>query len=248
MRKLGIALITTALLLGTVAVVGAQEDGADERVLFLGNSNISENGGVDDYFAGLVAADDDAPTMTIDSSIIMGGALAGHLSSAPDIIGEGGYSVIVLQGDIPWRKTSVDPFFDAARALDEIIDESGARTVFYMTWPYADSDWIDLDGIADAHRSIAAELGASVAPASVAMENASAERADLVMIDDTEHQTYHGAYLAAATIYATIFDRSPEGLSFVPDTITPEDANDLQRIAWETVQEWQQGETMGTDQ
>jgi len=246
MRKLSIALITMALLVGTVAFVGAQEDGVDERVLFLGNSNISENGGVDDYFAGLVAADDDAPTMTVDSSIIMGGTLARHLSSAPDIIGEGDYSVVVLQGDIPWRKTSVDPFFDAARALDEVIDGSGTRTVFYMTWPYADDDWIDLDGIADAHRQIAGELDASVAPASVAMETVSAERPELVMIDDTEHQTYHGAYLAAATIYAIIFDRSPEGLSFVPDAITAEDANYLQRIAWETVQGWQQGETAET--
>ena len=42
-------------------------------------------------------------------------------------------------------------------------------------------------------------------------------------------------------IYATIFDRSPEGLAVAPEDVTPEDAAFLQRIAWETVQEWREG-------
>lgn len=248
MRQSSIALITATLLLGSVAVVSAQQEEAVNRILFVGNSNISENGGVDDYFAGLVAMDDDAPTMSVESSIIWGGTLARHLSlsTTPDVISEGGYAVVVLQGDVPLRKQRVEPFFEAARGLDELIDESGARTVFYMTWPYADDDWIDLDGIVDAHRLIATELDASVAPVSVAMDDVLAERPELTMIDDTEHQTNHGAYLAAATIYATIFDRSPEGLAYRPSVVSEEDADFLQRIAWEAVQEWQKGALAAT--
>jgi len=80
-----------------------------------------------------------------------------------------------------------------------------------------------------------------VAPVGIAMADALAERPDLAMIgEDGEHQTNHGAYLAAATIYATILDRSPEGLPFEDEGITGDDADFLQRVAWETVQQWQQ--------
>ena len=85
-------------------------------------------------------------------------------------------------------------------------------------------------------------LGASVAPVGVAMEKALAERPDLEMISsDALHPSPAGTYLAAATIYATLFDRSPEGLDFTASAVEPEDAAFLQRIAWETVQEWQAG-------
>lgn len=117
MRKLAIALITTVLLAGSVAVVGAKEDGPVERILFVGNSFTSwQTGRVDDHFADLVAGDVDAPTVAIEDTLIMGGTLDEHLPSAPDIIRDGDYSIVVLQGDIPWEKRSVEPFFDAARA------------------------------------------------------------------------------------------------------------------------------------
>jgi hypothetical protein len=74
------------------------------------------------------------------------------------------------------------------------------------------------------------------------MERALAERPELHLIgDDQIHATWEGAYLAAATVYATLFDRSPEGLPY-HFGVTPEDAAFLQRIAWETVTEWRAGE------
>jgi len=78
-----------------------------------------------------------------------------------------------------------------------------------------------------------------VAPVGVAMENARAERPDIVFIDTDEvHATWEGTYLAAATIYATIFQRSPEGLSYTFG-VSEENAAFLQRIAWQTVTAWQ---------
>jgi hypothetical protein len=242
MRKLGITLITTALLIGSAVGVGAQEVEPNERSLFVGNSFTTwRSGDVIDHFTNLVAADVDAPTMAVDDSIIWGGTLGEHLPSAPGVIRDGGYSIVVLQGDIPWKKRTVDPFLEAARTLDEVIDESGARTVFYMTWTYPGDDWLGLDGIVDAHRLIGEELGATVAPVGIAMDDALAERPDLALIEDDDdgHQTDHGAYLAAATIYAAIFDRSPEGLPYVPEGITADEVAFFQQIAWRAVQEWQ---------
>jgi len=85
-------------------------------------------------------------------------------------------------------------------------------------------------------------VGARVAPVGVAMANALAERPDLAMLDpDAEHESLAGTYLAAAVIYATLFDRSPEGLPF-HHALEADDATFLQRVAWETVEEWRQGE------
>jgi hypothetical protein len=111
-----------------------------------------------------------------------------------------------------------------------------------MTWPQGRYDWADLEDFVDAYRAVSAEIDAPVAPVGVAMERARAERPDIALIDaDEVHATWHGAYLAAATIYATLFQRSPEGLPYAFG-VSEEDAAFLQRIAWETVQAWQSGD------
>jgi hypothetical protein len=71
------------------------------------------------------------------------------------------------------------------------------------------------------------------------MERAAAERPAMEFLGPDEvHTTWEGAYLAAATIYATIFERSPEGLAY-HFGISDDDASFLQRIAWETARDWQ---------
>jgi hypothetical protein len=111
-----------------------------------------------------------------------------------------------------------------------------------MTWPQGKGDWADLDDFVDAHRQVEAALGARIAPVGVAMARAQAERPDLAVIGPDEvHATWVGAYLAAAVIYATLFDRSPEGLDFTL-ALSADDASFLQRVAWETVTDWQAGE------
>jgi hypothetical protein len=72
---------------------------------------------------------------------------------------------------------------------------------------------VDAVGLRPAQRQLEAELGVTIAPVAVAMANALEERPDLAVISfDKVHEAYAGTYLAVATIYATLFDRSPEGL------------------------------------
>jgi hypothetical protein len=138
-------------------------------------------------------------------------------------------------------------FLEYARLFDQEIADASAETVCYMTWPIGFFNDIDLDDIVGAHRRIEAETGASVAPVGVAMEKALAERPDLEMIIfDALHPTPAGTYLAAATIYATLFDRSPVGLAYFTDDVSEDEAAFLQRIAWETMDEWR-AETPSTE-
>lgn len=256
MRRSQLTLVATlavALFLntgaGTVAQ-GVDEDAVDpESVLFVGNSFTYFNGGVEKQVAGLAAAEDPPRQIGVVAATLPGATLKRHhfLSQpestfgALDEIREGDHDAVVLQGDIPENyEQSVDVFLEYARLFDTEIKDAGARTVFFMTWPYERLDWIDLAGIVDAHRHVETELGASIAPVGLAMENALAERPDLAMLGgDREHPTQAGTYLAAATMYATLFDRSPEGLAFNPDQVALDDAAFLQRIAWATLQEWQ---------
>ena len=74
----------------------------------------------------------------------------------------------------------------------------------------------------------------------MAMANVLAERPDLPMLgSDAEHESMAGTYLAAATIYATLFDREPGG-PYRPASLS-EGTLPSQRIAWETVDEWRTG-------
>lgn len=238
------ALAAAAVLVATLALQGvvASEDVDAQRILFVGNS-FTYVEGVDRLFVDLAASAEPPKTVEADSSVMGGATLKQHAQgSAPDDIRDGEYDVVILQGDIPEnREHSIDPFLESARILGQAVADSGARTVFYMTWPFAQRPWIGLDGIAVAHRQVEAELGVPVAPAGLALANALTERPALAVIGPDGHQTLAGAYVAASVLFATVYEQSPEGLAFRPDGISADDARFLRNIAWATVQEWQSG-------
>ncbi len=60
---------------------------------------------------------------------------------------------------------------------------------------------------------------------------------------DAENESPAGAHLAAAVIYPTLYDRSPEGLPSHHWAFSTDDAAYLQRVAWETVEAWRQRES-----
>jgi hypothetical protein len=233
------------LLAGSTAVVVAQDNSATQslpqKVLFVGNSHTARHGGLDWLIGNMVGAEEEARSFKGSTRTESGVTLEYHYrNGARDAIRSGDYDTVVLQGYIPGIESrSTEPFLAYARLLDEAVRESGADTVFFMTWPQERLDWADLDDFVDAHRRISSELGAPVAPVGIAFDVATTQRPDLELIsDDGVHATWEGAYLAAATVYATLFDRSPEGLSY-SFGVSPEDAAFLQRVAWQAVTDWQ---------
>ena len=166
------------------------------------------------------------------------GAFLKSLWTRPDArraIAAGPYDVVVLQEDLP--ETNVEDFREHARLFVAEVRKAGARPVLLMAWAYQRLGWINMDGIASAHRAAAAELEADVAPVGLAWQRASELRPDLnLYAPDREHPSIHGTYLATAVVYASIFDRSPSGFSYSPPAVVGNDGQFLQNVAWETVQ------------
>ena len=240
------ALVAIPLALGSVAVTVAQDDAVEplpERILFIGNSHTERYGGLDWLVGNMVAAERTPRPYAAARRTSSGVTLEYHFNNgAPDAIRSGDYDVVVLQGHLPGAAVpSTAPFLQFATKLHSRVVLAGADTVLFMTWPQGKHDWATLDDFVVAHRELEARLGVPVAPVGVAFANARVERPELVLIgDDTIHATWAGAYLAAATVYATLFDRSPEGLPFTFG-VSEEDAAFLQRIAWQTLTDWRAG-------
>jgi hypothetical protein len=151
------------------------------------------------------------------------------------------HDVVVLQEDIP--ETTVADFRDYARRFVGEVRKTRARPVLFMAWSYRRLGWISMEEIAQAHREAGTELNVDVAPVGLAWQAAMRERPSLNMYDrDEEHPSIFGTYLATCVIYATLYDRSPSGLSYRPAGIRPEAATFLQRIAWQALQDYRRAE------
>lgn len=79
---------------------------------------------------------------------------------------------------------------------------------------------------------------ALVIPAGLAFAKAIAKRRDIELYEaDKRHPSLAGTYLAACTVYATLYRKSPVGLGYTAGLST-ELASLLQTAAWETVQDY----------
>jgi hypothetical protein len=95
-----------------------------------------------------------------------------------------------------------------------------------------------LQGLAAAYTRAGNDNRALVIPAGLAFARAMAERPGLdLYVPDLRHPSLPGTYLAAATTFAALFGRSPEGNRYTAG-LEPETAAFLQRIAWQTVQDY----------
>lgn len=125
-------------------------------------------------------------------------------------------------------------FTKYAQINSEIIRKHGARPVFFMSWAYADKPEMT-DQLAEAYVKAANDNDAFVIPAGLAFARSLAARPDIKLhIADQRHPTLAGTYLAAATIYAALFKKSPVGLKYNAG-LSAEVATHLQTMAQETV-------------
>ncbi len=212
------------------------------RILFIGNSLTYWNDGLWVHLERLAASG--KPSIHVTTGVaVEGGAFLKSLwtrTGPRRAIAAGPWDVVVLQEDLP--ETNVEDFREHARLFVAEVRKSGARPLLLMAWAYDRLGWITLDGIADAHRAAAAELKADVAPVGLAWRRASEQRPELTLYaPDREHPSIHGTYLATAVVYATAFERSPSGFSYMPAGIAAADAQFLQSVAWETVEAYRKG-------
>ncbi|WPB57349.1 hypothetical protein [Xylophilus sp. GOD-11R] len=128
-----------------------------------------------------------------------------------------------------------DDFFAYAKKNAEIVRRHGARPVFFMSWAYEDQPDMT-EPLAEAYGRIGRDNAAQVVPAGLAFARSRQAHPDIGLYDaDKRHPSPAGSYLAAATLYATLFGRSPVGLTDT-EGLPPATALALQQVAWDTVQ------------
>jgi hypothetical protein len=128
-------------------------------------------------------------------------------------------------------------FTEYARSDAETIRRHGAAPIFFMSWAYADKPEMT-EKLAEAYTTAGNANNALVIPAGLAFARVVKERPDLNLYQpDKRHPTLMGTYLAASTVYAALYHRSPEENSYTAGLPT-DVAKYLRATAWRTVQDY----------
>jgi hypothetical protein len=252
-------LLTVAAFLITVAAqaasptVRALQIDTPKRVLFVGNSYFYYSGSVHFYTRRIALAADPvwAKPFLYKAVTIANSPLAHHSIEALTEPGKLGvkepWEVVILQGN------STDALSDATRAefrrtvieFNGVIRKRGARTALYMTQahvkPSRSASPDMMRKTEEMYVSVGNEIGALVIPAGLAFEEAYRQRPEIKLHQDYDgnHPTHLGVYLAACTVYASLYGKSPAGNSYdYYGKVSKDDAAFLQAVADETVKKF----------
>lgn len=125
-------------------------------------------------------------------------------------------------------------FHEYARRHVESMRRAGLQPVLFMSWAYKDKPEM-IDGLAEQYTIAGNANDALVIPAGLAFARSISMRPELELYQpDKRHPSLAGTYLAACTVYATLFNKSPQGLAYAAD-LPADVAAHLQTVAWETV-------------
>lgn len=128
-------------------------------------------------------------------------------------------------------------FRDYAKKNADTVRKHGAKPVFFMSWAYADAPEMTAQ-LAEAYTQAANDNNVFVIPAGLAFARSVAQRPELnLYVADKRHPSLAGTYLAACTVYASLFKKSPVGLNYTAG-LDESTAKFLQAVAWDTVQDY----------
>jgi hypothetical protein len=193
------------------------------RVLFLGNSYTYVND-LPSTFANLARSG--GQPVQVDMVANGGETLAEHATAVDDQvkITAHWWSYVVLQeqSQTPAFPGGRDLMYPAARTLAGRIEAAGAVPMFFMTWAHRDglpeagldyeSMQVEID---NAYYGIAKELSVPVAPVGFTWFIVRHDHPGIALWgDDGSHPDGAGTYLAACVFYASIFRKSPVGISW----------------------------------
>ncbi len=247
--------LSLLLLLLLFCSIQAQQ----KKVLFLGNSYTGANNLPNLVFELATSAGDDLYVeRSTPGGYTLGNPSHGHLYTqySLDLIASQNWDYVVLQ------EQSQYPVIDYYRdnytypggfGLDSVIKEndSCSQTLFYMTWgrkyggqqcigSYCSIDFSDYahmqDSLAAAYLHMSNQLSTPVAPVGMAWRNSIVSQGDPVDLfsADGSHPSLAGSYLAACVFYASIFHKSPQGITYHAG-LEEYTATYLQNIAHQTV-------------
>jgi hypothetical protein len=204
------------------------------RVLFIGNSQVNCVCDIPDIIEDLSrsAKDRKAPLILSEEVVVGGVGLEGYWKNglAQQRIAAGGWDWIVINEIVYSYGGNTAKFQDYARRFDAEAKKAGARILYFATGEVESAKSRQEPMYRDA-LAMARESKGRVAGAGMAWLKAWEERSKLDFHHtDRAHPNAQGYYLNACVIYAALTDTPPLGLD--PFTLSPEDADFLQKIAW----------------
>ncbi|MDB5862430.1 MAG: hypothetical protein JWO70_236 [Betaproteobacteria bacterium] len=149
------------------------------------------------------------------------------------------FEVVIMNdcSQCPVHPQLKDMFHEYAKKHSQTIVKNGAKPVLFMTWAYADKPEMTAQ-LAEQYTIAGNANDALVIPAGLAFAKALAKNPQVVLYDpDKRHPSLQGTYLSAATIYASLYRKSPVGLPAAAG-MDAKTAQFLQEVAWETTREY----------
>ena len=169
------------------------------------------------------------------------------------------WDIVIIAGNVNDMANPAKVNLEYGKKLDNECKKRNIRVLEYLAWP-----WVQVSGSGDElfekrmkaqdafnqpFIQLAKETGTTLVPCGPGLVNVI--RKDRKFMAEFHYGDVHvsllGSYFTACVIFATIYDKSPEGLPsvFQEYKIDKETARILQVTAWETVQEWQKIQNPG---
>ncbi len=207
------------LFLAACSNVGVDSAQYETLVLFIGNSHTFHND-VPKMFESMARAG--GHSVKADMIAHGGWTLLEHAQSTETTqkirSEEWDYVVLQEQGDVPSFVSSREhEMYPAIRGLHNEISARGAETVLFMPWGHRDGSLAEGVGgynaesavVETTYVNIGDELDVAIAPVGVAWWTAMRSNPDLdLWVDDGNHATKEGSYLAASVLYHVILGQS----------------------------------------
>lgn len=250
---LSLAIAPVALAASPEPAVTAPQFETPTRVLFVGNSYLYYGDSLHNHVSRLVTAANPAleGKLSYKSSTIGGAELAHHdidyLTRTGRIGVKEPFQLVILQGGSgePLNAARRARFKEKVVEFTKVIKERGGVTALYMPHayvkPHKEARPENITMTAEAYIEAANAAGALVIPVGLAFEEAYKRRPDIRLHKDFDgsHPELIGTYLAACTVYASVYGRSPVGNRYdYYGRIDRETAAFLQQVAADTVKKF----------
>jgi hypothetical protein len=127
-------------------------------------------------------------------------------------INSGGWEVVVLQQGPSATDAAREQLRESTTGLSSLIKGKGARPALYMTWPASNAQG-DFPRVIESYTLAARDVDALLFPVGAAWQAAMRRDSSIPLyLSDGISPTAYGSYLAAAVMFAKLYDRSPVGL------------------------------------
>lgn len=158
---------------------------------------------------------------------------------------------LIIDNDIYFGQT--DDFYEYATKFDAEIKNIGAKTAFFMTWSVKQRPE-EQKILTYAYSTIAKELNAKLIPIGLVWDKVRSQTSFDLYDFDGSHPSAYGSYLVATSIFSSLLEESPLGLSGTitgmqlsstgePSLdrkplvdISETNAQSIQKISWEVVE------------